>query len=280
MAKILFDIPVSAAEDWADGHLVMEVSQHIFSYVVINPGKKLLHLRFYQVDANNGKELAENLYNIITSDDKLKTETAKKTLLYNFPESELMPENLFNANTGKDVIELLHGDLNKGITLSEKIENAAQYIVYKVPQEVHSLLQNNLVAGKYCHYYNIWLQCCNNNAKNHLTYASVIFYPHRILVNVIKDGQLNLLQSYTYEAAEDVGYYLLNIYDQLGLSPETTPVVLSGMIDVASALYIEIHKYFGLVELDNFSENSNEPALSDYPAHFFSPLLKLALCVS
>jgi Protein of unknown function (DUF3822) len=112
------------------------------------------------------------------------------------------------------------------------------------------------------------------------SYLSVLFYPNRVLVSVIKDKQLHLLQSYTYEAAEDVGYYLLNVCQQLQLAPENVPVILSGMIDVSSVLYTEIYKYFGQVSLEKFSVTSAIPALEEYPPHFFSPLMKMALCVS
>ena len=117
-------------------------------------------------------------------------------------------------------------------------------------------------------------------ANEPVSYLSVLFYPNAILVSAVKDKQLHLLQSYAYEAAEDVGYYLLNICRQLQLSPENTTVLLSGMIEVSSVLYTEIFKYFGQVKLDSWSDAAAIPALEEYPAHFFSPLLKLATCVS
>ena len=111
-------------------------------------------------------------------------------------------------------------------------------------------------------------------------YLSVMFYPKRLLVAVVKDKQLHLLQSYIYEAAEDVGYYLLNICEQLQIPTADTPIVLSGMVDVSSVLYTEIFKYFRQIELEKFPLENMEPSLQDFPPHFFSPLLKLAACVS
>lgn len=91
---------------------------------------------------------------------------------------------------------------------------------------------------------------------------------------------MQLVQSYAYQAAEDVSYYLLNICKQLELEPATVTVKLAGMVDVSSAMYTEMLKYFLHVEPDALPMDSITPSLEEYPAHFFSPILKLAVCVS
>ncbi len=281
MAKILFDIVVaSEPANLVQCHLVMEVSAHIFSYALIGPGKKIWQLRFYELDALNNQDLTNELNGILYTDELLKAGIGKTTWMYNFPESQLVPEEYFSASTSDDLVALFHGDLNKGVTLSEKIEGQSRYNVFRVPAEVHQLLQQHFVGSNFRHYYSVWMQCGQQQPAIDHTYLSVMFYPHRMLVAAVKEHQLQLLQSYTYDAAEDVGYYLLNICSQLQLPAQDTPVKLSGMIDVSSALYTEIFKYFGQVSLDVFAGETPEPALQDYPDHFFSPLLKLAVCVS
>jgi Protein of unknown function (DUF3822) len=281
MAKILFDIDSEQQPaDWSDCHLVMEISPHIFSYAIMNGDKKLLKMRFYEMDARENHELAFELGGIINTDEILNDVVEKKTFIYNFPESQLVPEKLFHADTGKELIELFHGDLNTGITLCEKIKESDQYNVYQVPVAVHNLLLQKFSNSRYWHYYSLWTGAQQKKTSEPASCISVLFYPNRILVRVVKNGQLHLLQSYIYEAAEDVGYYLLNICQQLQLAPEETPIVLSGMIEISSFMYTEIHKYFGQLSLENMPVASSIPSLEEYPAHFFSPLLKIALCVS
>lgn len=281
MAKLLFDIEVAhEPAEQHHAHLVMEVSQHIFSYALMTSAKKILQLRFYEMDAPNGQALANELNGILLTDEIVKADTARKTWMYNFPDSQLVPAQYFNTPASEDMVALFHGDLNKGITLSEKIEGQSQYNVFRVPEEVHTLLKDRFGTSRYKHYYSVWMQCGYEQPPAEPTYISVMFYPHRVLVAVVIDRQLHLVQSYLYEAAEDVGYYLLNICGQLGLSAQDTPVILSGMIDVSSALYTEIFKYFAQVSLDVFPGEKPESAFQDYPDHFFSPLLKLAICVS
>jgi Protein of unknown function (DUF3822) len=278
MAKILFDI--SAAEevvDWQRCHLVMEVGRHIFSYAVLNAAKQPVRIRFYELTGENDRDLTDDVDEIINGDEVLKEKMKERIVIYNFPESHLVPEKHFHITANKELMELLHGDLNKGIILSEKIHGWNQYNVFRVPTGVHNLFQRRFANGKYWHYYSLWMECGHKQLTQHTDFLAVVFYPNRILVAAIENKQLQLLQSFTYEVVEDVAYYLLNICLQLQLSPEKTPVKLSGMIDVSSALYTEIFKYFGQTELDAFPA---DPVLEEYPAHFFSPLLKMAVCVS
>ena len=109
---------------------------------------------------------------------------------------------------------------------------------------------------------------------------SVIFYPRRILAALTHNKEVVLFQSFEYEAAEDVAYYLLNICRQFNHDPGVIPLKMSGMIDESSTLYNEILKYFGHAELEAFAPAPAIAALQEYPPNFFSPLLKLATCVS
>ena len=55
---------------------------------------------------------------------------------------------------------------------------------------------------------------------------------------------------------------------------------LSGMIDEYSLLYTELYKYFLLLVFDELPAQYQYPEeLNKYPAHYFSHLFAVALCV-
>lgn len=282
MAKILFDISVlQEPADDKQGYLVMEIGLRSFAYAAVDADRNLLHLRVYEMDARNPGEWCNEWSTLLKADDWLKHGPEKKTIVYNLPESQVVPEQYYSAAACNDMVALFHGDMNNGITLSERIEGQPQYNVFRVPAVIHSMLQSSFAESRYRHYYSLWLQQDKKTQEQYADYITAVFYPNRIVTAVVRNNQLQLVQSFVYEAAEDVGYYLLNICSQLKLSPAETPVLLSGMIDISSVLYTEIFKYFALVELEAFSVPATAvPALQDYPSHFFSPLLKLAVCVS
>ena len=282
MATILFDITVETdAAALVNSHLVMEISPRVFSYAVVNRHAALQQLRCYALDTTNHNHLLDELQGIITTDTLLNTSIEKKTFVYNFPESQLVPEQYFSLEAAPHLMDLMHGDLNKGIILSERIQHTDKYNVFRIPAGIHSLFQRHFTNAKYWHYYSLWMQYQHETGTTSMPdFISAVFYPNRILATVVRDKQVQLVQSYNYEAAEDVAYYLLNMCRQFQLSPAETPLILSGMLDTASVLYTEIFKYFAKTSMEPLPGIADVPALKDYPAHFFSPLLKLALCAS
>ncbi len=281
MAKTLFDISSPEESiDWQHCRLIMEVGQHIFSYAVINGNKRILRMRVHELETANSHELMDALEEIVEGDEVLKEKMKESVVIYNFPESHLVPEKFFNINITAGLIDMMHGDLNKGVILSEKISGCGQYNVFRVPSDIHGLFQRHFTRGKYWHYYSLWMECRQKQTGLRDEYLSVIFYPRRILVAVVRNKEIQLFQSFEYEVAEDVAYYLLNLLALFGLNPETTLMKMSGMIDESSTLFNEILKYFGQTEMETFSPAVALPALEEFPPHFFSPLLKLATCVS
>ncbi len=281
MAKTLFDInEVNDSTDWQRCHLIMEIGRHNFSYAVLDSNKKLARIKYYELDGLNNRELADEIEEIINADEVLREKMKERVVVYNFPESQLVPEQFFHINANQDLTDMLHGDFNKGIILSEKISGWNQYNVFRVPADIHALFQRRFANGKYWHYYSLWMECGQQQFSKCNDCLSVVFYPNRVIVSVIKNKHLQMVQSYAYQAAEDVSYYLLNICMQLQIDPSTVVVKLAGMVDVSSAMYTEMLKYFLHVEPDSLPGDAITASMEEYPAHFFSPILKMAVCVS
>lgn len=278
MARTLFDISVKPGEQDIDcAKTVIEVGQYMLSYAMYGADEQLLEYRTYELE---GAAPEAELLALINSDEKLRNTAARKILVYNYPEAAFIPETYYSPSTGEAHLALLHGELPSSTIVTEKGEGASDgYFVYAVPTQVHRLFQQQLPVNRSFHYYNVLQHAEARRQKDTGSYLLVTFYPGRLLVYAGSHSQLQLIRSFYYEAAEDVAYYLLNICQQLALSPATTPVFLSGMIDVSSVLYAEILKYFGIVEMDNFTMGGTAWP-EEHPAHFFSPLLKIATCVS
>lgn len=108
--------------------------------------------------------------------------------------------------------------------------------------------------------------------------VSVDFSPRNFRVVVKRQGQIQLAQMYEYTAPLDVVYFLLRIYQELHLSKEETHIILSGLIDEASALYKELHSYF--LNLHFVHPTGLSLTNKEYPPHFFASIYNLVQCVS
>jgi hypothetical protein len=107
----------------------------------------------------------------------------------------------------------------------------------------------------------------------------VIFYADKMIALVMKDGKLQLMQTFYYQDAKDVAYHLLNCCHQLGISQEGVAVLVGGLIDRQSSLSTELHKYFLQVSFEEMDESIKvTDELKELPLHYFSSILKMAVC--
>lgn len=270
-------------DDYLQSLLLMEANPHGLSYLILHQVRQeVLDAKYYSLPGPEGRSLSDRFKMIIDADEVLHQQFKESMVLYNFAESVLIPDALFNLETNRDLVELTHGTLAKGLILSEKLPVQPAHIAYRIPSDVHSLFQHSFTTGKYWHIYTIWLSSLKHfppQSDNVQSRMHLLFYPDRMLVAVYKNEQLQLIQTYDYQVAEDVVYYLLNICRQLDLSPEETLVVVSGYVQTDSSLFTEMEKYFLQCTPDEAPPTFHPELFDPLPAHFFSPLLKMALCV-
>jgi hypothetical protein len=283
MLKPAFQIEVSAIseEELLQSRLLVEVNADSFTYVLLNQRKMSpLVVKYFKLEHAKGQPLTESLREILEEDELLQRPVKETLLVYNFPESSLVPEPLFSMDTNKELTEMIHGNLPKGLVLSEKIPWWDLYNVYRIPLELHKLLQHQFTAGKYWHYYSLLL-------KSHKMFdpqegsdrIKAIFYADKMIALVMKKGKLQLMQTFHYQDAKDVAYHLLNCCQQLGISQEEVLLLVGGLIDRQSALSTELHKYFLQVSFEEIDESIKvTDELKELPLHYFSSILKMAVC--
>ena len=282
MIRPAFDIvsPEYPAENRTDHHLVIEISDRLFSFVLMDAEKKELYcLRQYNFEWINKSSLSEQLEALINGDSYLQGNVKNVVVVYNYAESNLVPVGYFNIGLNKSITELVYGQAKKGLVISEKVKGWELYNVYRIPRDVHTRMQQRFAAGKYWHYYSLLLTA-NTQPLPEVDVCNMVFYSDRFVCHVFTHGRLQLMQTWMYETPEDVSYYLLALCTRFHFSQETLEVRVEGLIDQQSALYTELLKYFQLVSPVAIPEamQANE-LLQEYPNHYFSPILKIAACV-
>jgi hypothetical protein len=281
MIKPVFDITPaeSPAIDWATCRLFIEVSSQYLYYAMLNQKGEVLAVKYYHLAARNDAESIPTLKKIWKEDPLLKQPVNDTIVLYHWAESCLVPEKYFDAGLNNQMFEMIYGDLDKSPVLSEKIKGWNIYNLYKVPSELHDFFQNISPSCNYRHYYSRVLECQFAQGNVSEDRVNVIFYPKQIVATVIANSQVHLIRSFTYQTADDVSWYLLNIYQQFNLRQTETPLYIGGMIEQKSSLHAELMKYFMVVKTVPVPENLVVPdQLHTFAGHYFSPLLKLATC--
>ncbi len=275
------EVPEIPDEDLLQCRLLVEVNAHSFSYTLLNQRNMgPLVIKYFQLDQVKDKTLTEVLREILENDALLKRKVKETLLVYNFPESSLVPEALFSMDTNKDMVDIVHGNLQKGLVLSEKIPWWELFNVYRISADLHHLLQQQFTAGKYWHFYSLLLKSYKMfDSADGQDCLKVIFYPDKMVTLVIQGGKVHLMQTFQYQDARDVAYHLLNTCRQLGIDPEGIKVLVGGLIDRQSALTEELYKYFLQIDFERIDESIKiTDELKELPLHYFSSILKMAVC--
>jgi hypothetical protein len=107
----------------------------------------------------------------------------------------------------------------------------------------------------------------------------VIFYSDKMVALFVRDGKVQLMQTFLYQDTTDVIYHLLNCCRHLGLDQETVKLLVGGLIDRQSALSTELNKYFLRLRFEEIDESIRiTDELKELPLHYFSSILKIAVC--
>src|SRR5882762_4129459 len=277
MLKPAFQIeaPNITDEDLLQCRLLVEVNAHSFIYTLLNQRNMgPLVIKYFQLDQEKNKHLTETLREILQGDPLLKRTVKETLLVYNFPESSLVPEPLFSMDTNKELTDIVHGNLQKGLILTEKIPWWELFNVYRISPDAHQLLQQQLSAGKYWHYYSLLLKSYKMfDSAEQNDCIKVIFYSDKMITLVLKEGKIHLVQTFHYQDTKDVAYHLLNCCRQLAISQEEVLLLVGGLIDRNSALSEELHKYFLRVTFEEIDESIKvTDELKELPLHYFSSI--------
>ena len=161
MNKPAFQIEATdiSDEELLQCRLLVEVNPNAFTYVLLNQRNlSPLVVKYFQLETGKDTPLVETLREIMQGDHLLGRPVKETLLVYNFPESSLVPEAVFTMDTNREIIDTLHGNLQKGLILTEKIPWWELFNVYRISVDLHHLLQQSFSAGKYWHYYSLMLK--------------------------------------------------------------------------------------------------------------------------
>lgn len=261
--------------DESSCRLFIKMNERLLHYIIVDGNNTVAVLKYYHI-VQGGPSVGDWLDELMVVDGLLSKQWSSVKIIYTVPEAQLVPSFLQYDRCSFELAELVAGNLRRGITLTGKAEGVDIYAVYQVPPAIHRFFKEQFPAAHIVHYYDLLVL---TEDQQEGVYAE--FYPSELLVKIIKNGQLQLIQNYTYQTPEDAAFYLLSLYAMCDFSPEELPLQISGMIVADSAVYNELLKYFRTIEAAVAPASiALSNGFEDYPAHFFSPAFNLVLCAS
>lgn len=277
-AAYQIQVPVAEPVDTAHCTLYIDIGpEHLVHTVLSHERKEFILLQYFNLDKYNAFNQCRE---IVYHNEWLMKTYGKVNISYNFSGSILLPESVYRPENNAEGLSLVFGDLNRGAVFADHLPDWGVYNVYRVPDYLHELLQAHFTNGNFFHAYSLLLRQQKAAGLGAAGDEIILeFYNNKLICCVLREAKLLMIQTFEYDAAEDVSYHLLNVAGRFDVNCETVRINASGLIDDHSTLFTELKKYFIDISLrprpDGFVY---DPLFDEYPSHFFTPLFNLALC--
>ncbi len=282
MLKPAFEISIHQEQlhQLQEATLMLEICEKQLTCMWVDlAAKELLQLKQFHLSSQPDETVTMLLEELIARPEMGLQQVRETLVVYNFPEAVLVPAGLFQPDTARPLNELVHGSAHKGLLLHERIRNQDIQNIYRVPRELHSLVQKNFSTGKYWHAYSLIGSRQPPGTQPSSFQLKILVYSDQFVLIGFREGALKLIQTYHYQVPEDVTYYLLGICREFSVDPAEVELTIGGLIDSESALINEIGRYFQTPQWLEAGMTIGQDQENSYPAHYFSPLAEMALCV-
>lgn len=256
--------------------LYLEIKPGGVAYIILENNTCLALATFHFPPGASDEIVVESIHGLVKAQPVLQERFKNVYIIYGYPQSVLVPNELMNGQENEAMLNLVFGDVDEAIIRSEYMHRHQIHNVYRVSAEVDAVVSRYFEQAAFTHLFSL-LPDVIKGTGSHLY---CIFDPGQLTAMLLKDGKLQLVQNYDYKTPDDVSYHLLNICERFDADLPGVTVHLSGMIDAASALYIELNKYFLQVLFEGLRDEYEYPEnLQEYPAHYFSHLFAIVSCV-
>jgi hypothetical protein len=231
---------------------------------------------YYTTTDNDTTATIANELKVILADENLTANLVDKVhIFYNNAESTLVPTAYFKQTEVNNIAALMFGNKVNSINFHETLDAQKIENVYAVSSEIKMVMESIFPTAKAMHSLSKVIQ--NTNGTKLFTTV----YDKEIRLVLFKENKLMLATYFDYTTPEDVCYHMLNVCERYTVNPMEVEVIVNGMIDTNSNLYKEIYKFFMHLSIENLPEKVQlVEGFDEIEAHYFSPLVKLAKCVS
>jgi hypothetical protein len=253
--------------------LAIEIGSHQIACMVKNSSTgEIDAIELYQIDQSN-IDWSDILFEVKQNSKILGPTYSVCSVFYNFEEALVLPMSEMSASASADFLSLVYGADERADTKFDRINSTLPTVtIYRIKKSLTELLDRNFLIFKIQHSYtNILNDVLNRDTIPTVFLKLIVFQKHFILV-LIKNNQLQLIQSYTFLHSDDILYFALNVANQSGVSPLQTQLELSGMVDLHTNLLEQLKKSFGIVSFDLVA---NQTSPSNYSPYFLTPFYKL-----
>jgi len=260
-------------------HLSIQLSLDGLSFSILDGiQKKYVCLVHHTILSNSTSLSVKKLKELIESEEYLQPEYKSTRITYASNKATVIP-SCFNRKPGnKQLSELSLGELKNETLKEENLAPFSYFLSFSMPQSLIAFIEGKFQDTPVLHEVRpfIWNIIRQGNQLNQM---AILVRDKYCWIVYLKNNQLEFINSFPTHTDDDALYFTLNVCSQLGIDPETTPLLVDGITSKRAANYHRFRQYVKNVKL---AEPTNELQYSyhfnELPDNRFNTLLNSYTC--
>ena len=238
--------------------LSIQISLSGLSFCILNKDSNTIievkELRFEK--RLNPFEVLDELKVLFENESTLNNSFTNVTIVHNNDLSTLVPEALFNKNHVADYLKFNSKILKSDFIAYDSILENSSVNVYVPYININNYIYDKFGTFIFKHISSVLIESILRIEKASTTpkvYIHVSLNHFEIII--IKEGKLELYNTFVYNSKEDFIYYILFTAEQLNLNPETLNLVFIGDITEDDEIYNIAYKYIRNISFGNRNDD-------------------------
>lgn len=208
------------------------------------------------------EELLFDIETIISENEILQNTFQEVSVIYSTPIYSLVPASLFDETKASEYLKFNSKILANDYMAQDILDSQGIVVVYVPFMNINNFFFDQYGSFSYYHSITVLLKTILEKEKYQLPKMFLHFQKNSFDCIILKNGELQLCNTYAYKTPEDFIYYTLFCIEQLKLNPETLPVLLCGNIEKDDANYNIAFTYIRNIEFLTISDlEINETSL-------------------
>ncbi len=212
-------------------HLSIQADLDGFLFSILDSSaEKYLGLKQYAFeDLRTNAELFDAISGILNEDPLLHKAYSTVSCIHPDQRSTMLPAALFDKEQLKSYFEFNHPLKELDELHYNYLSRLDAYLIFPIYHEISNLYLQSWVNAGFFHPVSILAEEALGQRDG--VVVSIQFSGNHFDILATEGQSLKLHNSFSYRSDEDLLYFILFIFDKLGLEQAETPVLLSGNID-------------------------------------------------
>lgn len=245
------------------------------SYLITNAENKVLGLRSYKFAG-----LLHPIEHLLKEDVIFNSSYGTTKVGVFSKQFTLVPTALYEADTQKSYLETLVQLPEQAAVLVDDWSAVAAKYIYATSSNLISEIQTAFPQATIFHQSTGLVTNFSTNFDKTTSNIFLSVQDHTVNITVLDKGELIFHNIFAFKASADCLYFVLLVYQQLGLQPTKNPLYVVGELVEDSEIhqllykYIKTIKFVGFPNFYTFGNNIKQ----ELPPNFFFDLYSLKLC--